>query len=153
MGYSRKDFIDGALEEVGFASYTFDIQPEQYEGAMRRLDALMGEWNSRGIRLGYPIPSSPGSGKLNDQTDVPDHAWQAVVTNLALRIAVMFGKQPMLSTIAAASDGVTNLLREASQVSPRASNMQVSGSGNRYMSFIPQTHESALTGSDGILEV
>jgi hypothetical protein len=59
MGYSKRQFISAAFEEIGLASYVFDLQPEQLQSAMRRLDAMMADWNGKGIRLGYPLPSAP----------------------------------------------------------------------------------------------
>ena len=29
MGYSKRQFIEAALAEIGLASYAFDLQPEQ----------------------------------------------------------------------------------------------------------------------------
>ena len=87
MGYTRQDFINGALEEIGLASIAYDATADELVGAMRRLNAMMAEWNARGIRIGYPIPSGPNSGALTDETGVPDSAWEAVTLNLAIRIA------------------------------------------------------------------
>jgi hypothetical protein len=74
MGYSKRQFVYAAFEEIGLASYVFDLQPEQLESARRRLDAMMADWNGKGIRLGYPIPSSPQDGSIDEQTNVPDSA-------------------------------------------------------------------------------
>ena len=93
MSWTKKQFIIGAYEELGLASYTFDIQPEEYETALRRLDAMMADWNVRGIRLGYPIPSTPAGSSITDLTSVPDSANEAVVANLSLKIAPTLGKQ------------------------------------------------------------
>jgi hypothetical protein len=54
MGYTKRQFISAAFEEIGLASYVFDLQPEQLQSALRRLDAMMADWNAKGIRLGYP---------------------------------------------------------------------------------------------------
>ncbi|OYW93885.1 MAG: hypothetical protein B7Z23_04325, partial [Pseudomonadales bacterium 32-61-5] len=87
MGYSKRQFISAAFEEVGLASYVFDLQPQQIESALRRLDAMMAEWNAKGIRLGYPLPNSPESSDLSAESQVPDSANEAIITNLAIRIA------------------------------------------------------------------
>jgi hypothetical protein len=36
MGYTRRDFVNGALEEIGLASYAYDATAEELTGAMRR---------------------------------------------------------------------------------------------------------------------
>ena len=41
MGYSKRQFVAAAFEEIGLASYAFDLQPQQFESALRRLDAMM----------------------------------------------------------------------------------------------------------------
>lgn len=98
MGYTRRDFVNGALEELGLASYAYDATPEELTGAMRRLNAMMAEWNARGIRIGYPIPSGPDSGALDDATDCPDSAWEAVTLGLAIRISPSYGKTLLIDT-------------------------------------------------------
>ena len=51
MGYTKRQIIEAACEEIGLANYAFDMQPEQLQAMMRRLDAMMAEWNAKGIRL------------------------------------------------------------------------------------------------------
>jgi hypothetical protein len=52
MSYSKRQFVEAAFEEIGLASYVFDLQPEQIDSACRRLDTMMAQWNAVGIRLG-----------------------------------------------------------------------------------------------------
>ena len=35
MGYSKRQFVAAAFEEIGLASYVFDLQPEQLQSALR----------------------------------------------------------------------------------------------------------------------
>jgi hypothetical protein len=44
MGYKKRQFISAAFEEIGLASYVFDLQPEQLESALRRLDAMIADF-------------------------------------------------------------------------------------------------------------
>jgi hypothetical protein len=48
VGYTKRQFVTSAFEEIGLADYVFDLQPEQLEGALRRLDSMMAEWNAAG---------------------------------------------------------------------------------------------------------
>lgn len=98
MGYSKLQFVQAAFEEIGLAAYVFDLQPQQIESALRRLDAMMADWNGKGIRLAYPIPSSPENSNINAETGVPDSANEAIITNLAIRLAPSYGKQVMPQT-------------------------------------------------------
>lgn len=113
MGYTKRQFITAAFEEIGLADYVFDLSPEQLEGALRRLDAMMMEWNAKGIRLGYPIASSPQDADLDTQTFTPDSAWEAVITNLAVRIAPGYGKTVSPDTKMIAKDGLNTLMQRA----------------------------------------
>ena len=74
MAYTKRDIVEQAFEEIGLASYVFDLQPQQLESALRRLDAMMATWNAKGIRLGYPLPSSPADSDLDQEVGVPDNA-------------------------------------------------------------------------------
>jgi hypothetical protein len=82
MSYKKRQFISAAFEEIGLASYVFDLQPEQLQSALRRLDAMMADWNAKGIRLGYPLPSSPQDSDLDEDTLVPDSAYEAIICSL-----------------------------------------------------------------------
>lgn len=113
MGYSKRQFIYAALEEIGLASYVFDLQPEQLEAARRRLDAMMADWNGKGIRLGYPLPNSPQDSDLDEPTLVPDWANEAIITNGAVRLAPGYGKVVMPETKAVAKDSYNTLLQRA----------------------------------------
>lgn len=113
MGYTKRQFVTAAFEEIGLADYVFDLQPEQLEGALRRLDAMIAEWNAQGVRLGYAMPSSPQNSDLDEQTNVPDSAWEAIITNLAVRIAPGYGKTVSPDTKAIAKNAYNVLLQRA----------------------------------------
>ena len=113
MAYTKRQFVEAALTEIGLASYVFDIQPEQLEYARRRLDAMMADWNGKGIRLGYPLPNSPQDSDLDEPTLVPDWANEAIITNGAVRLAPGYGKVVMPETKAVAKDSYNTLLQRA----------------------------------------
>jgi hypothetical protein len=113
MGYSKRQFVAAAFEEIGLASYVFDLQQEQLQSAMRRIDAMMADWNGKGIRLGYPLPNSPQDSDLDEPTLVPDWANEAIITNGAVRIAPGYGKVVMPETKAVAKDSYNTLLQRA----------------------------------------
>lgn len=113
MGYTKRQFVEGAFEEIGLASYVFDLSPEQLESAVRRMDAMMAEWNGKGIRLGYPIPGSPQDTDLDDPSNVPDSAWEAITANLALRLAPTMGKTPSVETKITAKNAYNTVLNRA----------------------------------------
>ncbi len=158
MSYSKTQFVAAAFEEIGMAAYVFDLQPEQLESAMRRLDAMIADWNGKGIRLGYPLPGSPEDSSLSEPTNVPDSANQAIITNLAVRLAPSYGKQVMPETKAVAKESYNTLLsRAAMPFEMQLPGSMPAGAGNkpwRYDDnpFIRRPVDPLLAGPDGALE-
>ena len=110
MAWTKRDFITQAFEEAGLGSYVFDLTPEQLQTALRKLNAMMATWNAKGIRLGFPLPSSPNGDDMDDVATVPDRANEAIVLNLAIRIAPGFGKAMMPDTKIAAREAYNAML-------------------------------------------
>ena len=158
MAYTKRQFVEAALTEIGLASYVFDIQPEQLEYARRRLDAMMADWNGKGIRLSYPIPASPEQGSLAEETNVPDSANEAVILNLAVRLAPSYGKQIMPDTRLLAKTAYDTVLQRATApIELQFPDTLPSGAGNKYWRdaddpFMPTPVDPVETGSEGILE-
>lgn len=119
MGFTKKQFVRAALEEIGIADYVFDLQPEQMESALTRLDAMIAQWNSRGIRIGYPLPGSPEFSDLDYESNVPDAANEAIITNLAIRIAPSYGKVVSRETKMIANKSYKSLLSITSVIQER----------------------------------
>jgi len=53
---------------------------------------MLAMWNGRGIRLNYLLSTDPENVNLDDETDVPDYANEAIILNLAIKIAPSHGK-------------------------------------------------------------
>jgi hypothetical protein len=157
MSYTKRQFIEAAHDEIGLASYTFDLQPQQLESALRRLDAMMAEWNARGLRLAYPLPSSPQNSDIDAETNVPDSANQAIICNLALLISSSYGKTPMPQTMMLAKKSYDTLLARAAMPSEQQFPETLPrGAGQkpwRYNGpFMPRPVDPVLTGPEGKLE-
>ena len=158
MAYTKRQFVEAALTEIGLASYVFDIQPEQLEYARRRLDAMMADWNGKGLRLSYPIPASPEQGTLAEETNVPDSANEAVILNLAVRLAPSYGKQIMPDTRLLAKTAYDTVLQRATApIELQFPETLPSGAGNKYWRdaddpFMPTPVDPVETGPEGILE-
>ena len=157
MGWTKRQFVEQAYEEIGYASYVFDLEPEQLESAMRRLDAMMMPWNGKGIRLGYPAPPSPELSNLDEETNVPDSANEAIYTNLAIRLAPTIGKQVSMETKAAAKAGYNVLMQRAAmpQEQQLPSSMPA-GAGNKPWRndrpFLDTPEDPLSAGGDGPIE-
>ena len=156
MGWTKRQYAEDALMELGIASYVFDLQADQIESAVRRLDTMMAEWNGRGIRLGYPLPVSPSDTDIDAQAGTPDSAHDAIITNLAVRLAPSYGKQVSTQTLATARHTFNTLLARAA-VPPQ---MQLPGTmpagaghkgQNKGRTFMPEPDEPITSGPDGTL--
>ena len=159
MGYSKRQFITAALSEIGLADYVFDLQPQDLESGLRRLDSMMAEWNAKGIRLGYPIPGSPQNSDINAQSEVPDSANEAIITNLAIRLAPSYGKAVMAETKVAAKNAYNTLLSRATlPAEQQMPGSMPAGAGNKPWRiydnpFLQPPVSPVLTGQDGVLEL
>lgn len=90
---TKRQIIELAYSSVGLAGFIYDLTPEQVELARKMLDAQMAMWNAKGIRVAWPIPSSPEQGDIDEEIDLPDYALEATYLNLGIRIAPVHGKQ------------------------------------------------------------
>lgn len=84
---TKRELIVQGFEEIGIASSAFDLQAEELDTGLRRLNQLMAEWDVHGIRLGFNM-----GGTLNEDSGIPESAIFAVCANLGLRLASSFGK-------------------------------------------------------------
>lgn len=158
MGYSKRQFVSAAFEEIGLASYAFDLQPQQLESALRRLDAMLASWNALGIRLGYPLPSSPEFSDIDAESEVPDSANEAIITNLAVKLAPSYGKQVMPETKATARETYNTLIsRAVLPMEQQLPGTMPAGAGNKPWRvydnpFLRPPVDPVLAGQDGQIE-
>jgi hypothetical protein len=157
MGYSKRQFVSAAFEEIGMAEYVFDLQPEQLQSALNRLDAMLAEWNAKGLRLGYSLPSSPQDSDLDEPTFAPDSAWEAIITNLAIRIAPGYGKAVSPDTRVTAKAAYNTLLQRAAfPLEQQLPETMPTGQGNKPWRwdnpFVPRPVDPVDAGPDGPIE-
>ncbi len=112
-GWTKLQFIIAGFDEIGLASYVFDLEASELQTILNKMDAMLAKWNGKGIRIGYPLPSSQSTSNINDETNVPDSANEAIYTNLAIRIAPSVGKTVSAETKASAKDSYDVLLSRA----------------------------------------
>lgn len=160
MTWTKRDIIGQAFSEIGLATYTFDLMPEQWEGALRRLDAMIAQWENKGIRLAWPLPTSFAASSLDEDSNAPDTALEALYLNLAVRLAPGYGKTPSPDTKSLASTAYKTLLAQAAQPIPmQIDNMAVpAGAGwkgwqNTPYPFLDPPVERLSEGDDGFLDI
>lgn len=137
MSWTKRELVQNAFEEVGLASYAFDLQPEQYQAGLRRLDNMMATWNTRGLRMGYPLADSPAGSDLDQDAGVTDEAIEAIVSNLAIRLAPMLGKTVSPDTKATARGAYMALLSRFSDIVERRIDRSAvpAGQGTKYWRY------------------
>lgn len=158
MSWTKRQFVEEAFAEIGLAVYTFDLDPEQLQTALTRLDSMVATWNGKGIRLGYPIPSSPELSDLDEETNVPDSANEGIYANLAIRIAPLFGKVVSKETRDTAKGAYNLLLQKAAFPQEQQMPHNVpAGAGNKRWGtrrpFLDGPEDKLSVGPDDILEL
>ena len=157
MSWTKREIVNQAFEEIGFANYNFDLDPEQLQSGLRKLDSMMATWNIRGVRIGYPLSSSPSGSDLDQDTSLPDWAIEAVYKNLSIRIAPSLGKMLSRETKADAKNAYNTLL----MLNTRPTEMQITnlprGAGNKPWRFVDdpfldEPTDLLLGGNDGIID-
>ncbi len=101
--------VNEALTELGLASYVFDMQPQDRQSALNKLDDMAGEWSD--INMGYLQPTNNGESDQADDSGLTNATKNAVILNLAVRIAPQFGKTPSPETKTAAKQAYNSLPR------------------------------------------
>lgn len=161
MSWTKRQLCQGALEEIGIASHEFDLTSGELDSALKRLDAMMAEWNARGVRLGYPLYSSPNDSNIDEDSGLPDSSIEAVIINLAIKLAPSYGKQVSRETKVAAKKSLDTLLMRAGVSTPVEKQFPTTlPKGAGYKSwriskdpFFNQPTDVVDAGSDSILDL
>jgi len=159
MGWLKQDLVNQAFEKIGLASYIYELQPDQIQSALRTLDMMVAAWSAQGVRLGYPLPSSPNTSNLNTDSGLADFAVEAVVANLAIRLASTVGKTAGPDLLKEAKNSENMLLALAGPApSQRLPNTMPAGAGNKTWRstnrpFLSDDDDAIEVGPDGELEV
>ena len=102
MSWTKRQLIADAFGELAMASYDFDISPEEEHAALRRLNTMLATWSAQDLQLGYHQNASAETVDLDEPSGLALYAVEAVVSQLALRIAASKGKVLPASTKTAA---------------------------------------------------
>lgn len=147
-----------AFGVLGYANYEFDVGPEQQQTAAQMLDAMMGAWDAKGVRVGWPIPSTDANTNLQTETNCPDSALEAVYLNLALRVCPLIGKTAPVEVKQNAKLAYDQLMSDCAQPGIMVFPSTLpAGAGNKPWRnndnpFIQRPAEPILAGPDGPIE-
>lgn len=157
MGWTKQELVEQAYEEIGLASYVFELQPEQIQSGVRKMNAMMAQWSARGIRLGYSFPVTANGSDPALDSGVPDRAVEAVYLNLALRLASAVGKEPSIDLRREARKSYLTLLGRSALPQPiQYPSGMPAGAGNKpwrgpQRVFLDDPEETLDAGPDGPL--
>lgn len=120
MPITKRQIVDAAYEELAMAGWVYDLDPAELAFALRRLEMMMARWESSFlVDIGYTTALNPAEAVLTDDSGITAGNMLAVSMNLALEIARSKGKRLNPATIAAAVDGLNQILNSV-PVLPRA---------------------------------
>lgn len=131
--WTKRELVNQAFGELALYGYEFELSPEEMNTGLIKMDAMLAEWQIRGINIGYNLPSSMEGSDLSDESGVPDYALSAIYTNLAIRLAAGFGKTVPQDLRVTAKQGLDPLYRMAAY--PQQQQLRGSvpiGAGNKY---------------------
>lgn len=145
MPYTKRRVVERAFEELAIAGYSFDLNPEEMQSGLERLDSMMAEWASRTIHVGYNFGPDPDASDLDDDTGVPLIAISAMRQHLAISIAASKGKVLSQSTKQQAKQAMDALLVSVAhdQIRAQSSMSLPAGAGNRRFrrTYIPSSSD------------
>ncbi len=145
---TKGELIGDAFAELGLAAHVYDLEPDEQQTALRRMDAMLSFWESRGIRIGYVQGADLGA-----ESGLPQYAHEAVIAGLAMRLAPGFGKQISAQTAAIAKAGYDELLKRAAFPPEQQLKSLPAGAGNRSdvapVPFLPEPTSDPLGTTPG----
>lgn len=162
MAWTKRQLVNQAFEEIGLASYVFDLTPDQLDSALRRMDAMVAGWNANGVRIGYTLPNSPSESNLEQDSGIPDFATEAVFLGLAVRLGPAFGKTVTAETKAFADMAYNNMAnqialptleRELPRTMPRGLGTKPWRNFNNPFVYGPSVDTTIHVGPDGELQL
>lgn len=106
----KRYLIDQAMTEIGMGGYQFDASPEEHTDILRQMDAMVAMWSSKGVDIGYNVPTDPTDSDLDDDSGIELQHAAAVYKSLAVQICPMYGKQPSILLIKTQEDAYNAML-------------------------------------------
>ncbi len=151
MPWSKTQIIGEAFAEIGKGSYTFDMQPEEYQMALRRLDTMMATWGATAnIRIGYV--GGIGFGDIAEETEVPDWAVSAMYLNLAINLAPAYGKTVSPDTKINAKAALDSIMNNTTELAPRYLGGFAGAGAGLWNAILPPAPDPLETGAGGVLD-
>ena len=159
-GWTKGQIIEEALGELALQGHVFNLGADEMKSALRRLDMMMATWNAKGIRVGYALPTRADGSDLDQMSGLPDMALEAVMLNLAIRLAGGYGKALPPQTMATAKAAYDVLIVAAAKPIeqqypagvPRGAGSKPYRLGTYFSPFIPSPRDPLAPGADSEFE-
>ena len=157
MSYSKRQLINRSFAKIGLASYAYDLEPDELQGALMELDAMMAKWSSEGVQIGWPLNANPENADLDDDTGLPSGAVSAVIHCLAVRLAPEFGKDASMTVKSIASSEFKTLQGRTTEPPVLRSLLTPAGQGHPISrinrgsyreTYLPDNRDNRIRGLD-----
>lgn len=106
-----REIIEDAHAMLGIASDQFDLSTAEMQFGKRLLDRMMNQWSVNGN-----VASFSSSSEFDADSGIPEPIVEAVVSNLALKLAPSYGKPVPRELKVSAHAGLQSLRRQRVQV-------------------------------------
>jgi hypothetical protein len=94
MGWTKLKLVRKAFGAMGLVEYDgTDMPPEMQQDGLSSLEAMMGQLDAEGIRLGYPLSDDPDDIDPNQDSKLPSWAVRAVYMNLAVELGASLSRE------------------------------------------------------------
>ncbi|MGL4756207.1 MAG: packaged DNA stabilization gp4 family protein [Aeromonadaceae bacterium] len=150
MSITKGDLVIRALKVLGVVDSITSADPEEIRDGLDTLDAMVAEWESHGIRLGYILSSSESPSMPDDASGLADIKVFGVVQNLAVNLAPMLGREAAPTVRSRAKifyEGLFNVDLIQRQSDP----MMPAGTGNCYIGGYQPPDDDITIENDGNL--
>ena len=104
MAESAESIIRSALQELLVQAAEQPIQPNEMSDGIKYLNRMMAAWEVQGYALGFTKIASS-----SDLVTVPDGAVEAVVLNLAIKLAPQYDVMPNPALVQNARDAMLSV--------------------------------------------
>ena len=132
MAKTKGEIVTAALTELGIADFEFDVTTAEGLSGMDRLDSMMFAWSGKGIRVSYNF-----DGAVDADSGIPNIAEEAVIANLAVRLASSYGKTVPMQVMSTAKQGMQLLLGESAKPIERQLGFVPYGAGHKRTAGAP----------------
>jgi len=121
------------MSEIGLSGYVFDIESDEIQEALNKLDGYMGVLLSQGVNIGYNFPATSVLSDPDEESGIPNYGEMAIWQNLAIRLCPAYGKSPSPALGVSAHQAMNHLMSKIATIpSTRYPTTLPIGRGNRY---------------------